>query len=107
MTFKEQIAADADVFFNENEFAEPITYNGVSMLAIPEVGENPANGNLYTSEGQTARARFLVPAKDVPDPKPQDKIVHKMVTWYMAKILESDSVSHYLECTSEESAWSR
>ena len=32
-TFKEQLDADMDIFFNDEGFAESITYNGTEILA--------------------------------------------------------------------------
>lgn len=105
MSLKDVMAADASaVFLSIYEFADTITYNGSSILAVPEIGESNKKGNEYSDEGSASRAEFSVSAADVPTPDAGDIIVHNSRTWTVARVLESDDAMHRLLCTSDHSA---
>jgi len=44
LTLKQQIAADKEIFFNEDDFAEAIVYNGESFLAVETVATDQNTG---------------------------------------------------------------
>jgi len=98
MTLKSQMAADAAIFFNLNEFGEAATYNGSTVTVIPEIGATLQNGNTIDTTGFSNRAVFCVPVASVPHPSGTDTIIHAGKTWYVVRVLESDSVSHRIEC---------
>lgn len=105
MTLKQQIAADAAVFFNAGEFAESATYNGTSIEVIPEIGQTLQPGNTVDSDGTSARALFWVKAADVAAPDSGDMIVHDGKEWQVVRIAESDGTVHYLECIGDVSPY--
>ena len=105
MSLKEQMAADVSaVFFNTDEFAETVTYNGASIVAIPEIGESNKKGNEFSGDGSADRAEFCVKATDIADPVPGDVIVHNSKSWIVVRVLESDNAMHRLLCTGSQSA---
>lgn len=81
MAFKDMLAADMDtVFFNPDEFAVPITYNGTEILAIE------ADGFLMSTgvPGVTLPTRsILVRRSDVPKAKVGDKVIMDEQTWHV------------------------
>lgn len=81
MTFKDHLADDLDtVFFNADEFAFSITYNGASILAIE------ADGFLMSTgiPGVTQPTRsIMVRQADVANAKVGDKVVFNEQTWHV------------------------
>ena len=74
MTLKDQITADEDIFFNDDDFAETIVFNGESILAVETVA----------SEHETGLPGFIVPmftvlisASDVSRPKAGDAVTFR------------------------------
>ena len=51
MSLKSQIAADAAIFFNPDEFGESATYNGDPITVIPEIGATLQVGNTIDTDG--------------------------------------------------------
>lgn len=106
MSLKDVMAADISaVFFNTSEFAETVTYNGTSITAIPEIGEDNRKGNTFAASGGSGIAYFTVKESDIAWPEPPDKITYKNVTWYVARVISSDGGMHRIECTARESAF--
>lgn len=105
MNFKEQMAADAAIFFNQNEFAEPVKYNGKSIFVIPEIGEGFNRGQPDPRRGM---AFFDVQKVDISDPKTGDVILYDNKEWEFAEIISTDEISHTIKCYVGESAtWLR
>lgn len=105
MSLKTQMTADISaVFFSIDEFAESVTYNGSTIIAVPELGETNRKGNEFSSDGSADRATFHVKATDVPSPAAGDEITFNGVTWAVARVLESDANMHTLLCTANNSA---
>lgn len=86
-----------------DSFGEEIDYDGMKILAIPEIGNTWQKGGPVTSEGVTGSAFFSVWAKDVPDPSPDDLIIYEGKTYDFLRIVETDQVIHKIECTFNES----
>lgn len=106
MALKDQMAADvAAIFLNTSEFAESITYNGMPLLAIVELGEDRADGNEFTNEGLSARATVWISASDVPTPCQGDIIIRNsdLSRWEVARVVESGGGMHRLLCVSRQS----
>lgn len=86
MTLKTDITADLDdVFFDTDEFAEEITYNGASINAIVEYGVNLTHG-----ETAAAQAQILVKKADVSAPQPRDTVVIGSTTYTVQSTLKGD-----------------
>lgn len=74
MTLAEQLTTDLSVFFDTDDFATTITYNGTDILALVDYG--------LDSDGDNARtARIVVKASDVPAPAYRDTVVISGTTW--------------------------
>lgn len=99
MGFKDSLVADIDVFLNEAELGEPITYNGTMITSIAEIGADDQRGNIVTNQGTSDRAFFYVKTSDVPTPKVHDKIVHISTgkAWSVARIASYDYGMYRLE----------
>jgi nitrogen regulatory protein PII len=84
MTLRAIIAADLDdVFFDVDEFAESITYNGTTIMAIVEYGKQRAKDAIVFD------AEILVKASDVPIPTYRDTVVIDGVTFKVLQDAES------------------
>lgn len=82
--------------FNDNVLAETITYNGVEILAIVEIGENEAQQSPgfmrhYKAVVVQGNGYFTVSVDDVPEPKRGDLIVYDGKKYYVAGIELHDS----------------
>lgn len=106
MTFKAQLAADLAAFFHIDEFAETVTYNGNTIIAVPEIGESNAKGNTFDTGGKSDQAYFWVKVADVATPSPGDAIEFAGTTWIVSRAVESDGAAHRLECAANESPFS-
>lgn len=105
MTLKDNIAADILMIMNPDEGAESITYNGVAMLAIPEIGSDNVKGNTFTRTGSAADANFWILEVDVPKPVGGDKIMHKGVKWTVARVATSAGGLQKVAVTGKESVY--
>jgi len=74
MTLAEQLTTDLSVFFDTDDFAQPITYNGSDILAIVDYGMDASGENART-------ARIVVKVADVPSPAYRDPVVIGSDTW--------------------------
>jgi len=86
MTLKTNIAADLSAFFNEDEFAEEVTYAGSDITALVFYAENPAKESGSTVQ----KATLFVKVSDVATPAYRDAIVIGSDTWYMQSRLNGD-----------------
>jgi len=99
MTFKDHLATDlANIFFNDSEFAETITYNGAEILCVPTDGYE-----MTTSvPGVNVPTRsVLVKQADVASPKAGDKIIMGEQTWYVSPGMTIDGGLWSLTLTKE------
>jgi len=115
MALKDQIISDLSFFFNTNEHAEVISYNGTEITAIVEIGEDNAKGNTFSQQGSSDRAFFEVQESNSivqPDgsvleviikPQSGDIIQYKNKTWNYAHITDQSPGTYRIECTSNES----
>ncbi len=81
MTFRDQLSADLDIFFDKDEFAIEATYNGKPINLVPET----------TMLQSTSLPGVLVPGMtifimqdQVATCKQGDKVVAEGVTYYVA-----------------------
>lgn len=87
-TFKDQIAADLEIFFNPEEFGRDVTYNGTVIAAVVD-----AYDSSYQQFPQVlnAEATLLVKTADVPDPADGDVVVIDSVTYQVTlPVVERD-----------------
>lgn len=71
MTLKDDIASDADTFFDTDEFAEDIEYNGASVKAIVEsISERVAN------TVAAATLQIIVQSTDISQPAIDDRVLY-------------------------------
>lgn len=93
---------DSELMFTD--FGVSVTYNGKSITAVVEYGDNRAAGNTVSSDGQAARATLWIKASDVSEPVPLDKVVVDGETWWVVRISERHSGVFCLEATGNEAA---
>lgn len=87
MTLKDDITSDLSVFFNTNEFAETVTYNGTDIPAIVEYEEN-----LDEQTGSAvAIATLTIKKSDVSDPDYLDTVVIGSDTWKVRNRIEGNA----------------
>ncbi len=70
MTLKNDIAADADVFYDTDEFGQSMTYNGTEIVGVIESGSERME-NMVASPALQVRVRQV----DVPAPAVDDRVV--------------------------------
>ncbi len=99
MTLKSQILSDLPVFFNTDDFAETITYNGVSIKAIVDYGEYYGD---ETGRRNAARANITVRHSDVSTPAYDDSVIIDGTTWRVFNIEEGDGYTWSLNLISSE-----
>lgn len=94
MSLADDIAADLTAHhFNTDEFAESVTYNGTTIAAVVEYGEDPATPKSYAGAGarsQVERADLWVKVADVARPAYRDTVVIGGRTWYVRGVLSGD-----------------
>jgi hypothetical protein len=86
MTLKNQIQADEDVFYDDDDFAETVMYNTQSssdqILALVNRGENLKH--------ETNKAKITstvwVKRSDITQPTYKDTVVFDSYTWIVEKI---------------------
>lgn len=116
MNFKDQIAKDLAVFFNKNEHADTVNYNGIEIVAIVEIGEDNVKGNTFSQQGSSDRAFFEVQESNevlqldgsattfIINPQLGDTITYKNKTWNYAHTVDQSEGVYRIECTANESA---
>ena len=82
MTFKDSLEADMAVFFNAEEFAETIVYNGVEIVAVVDVGGTPAEAE----ESLRDEALIYVKASDVTAPAYGDAVTARGHEWKVRRV---------------------
>jgi hypothetical protein len=117
MSVKEQIAADANIFINENDFAEQATYEGVQIIGILDYDNGQLSGNPYNNEGQSTKGLYYLTAANVIkigtelnrssgyEIQGVDQIIHAGRTWYVIRLKAVEIGIYTLEISSNESAW--
>ena len=99
MTLKTQMTDDLDsVFFNTDEHAETITYNGADIKAIVDYEENPDE----QAGAALAQAVIEIRASDVADPTYRDTVVIGSVTWHVRRVLGGDGFTWRVRIQSSE-----
>lgn len=104
MSLKDAMVTDLSIFFNVNEFAEPVLYNDIEITAIVEIGEDNAKGNTFSQQGSSDRAFFEVQESDVPSPQLGDTFTYRNKDWNYAHTVNYAAGVYRIECTANESA---
>jgi hypothetical protein len=105
MRLKDTITKDISSIMGANGFAEPITYNGVAMVAIPEIAEDNGKGNTFSSNGRAAEAFFWIAEADVSWPEPGTVIVYGSNEWTVSRLVCSAGGLHKVAVTGRESVY--
>lgn len=87
MTLKTQMTSDLATFFNTDEFADTVSYNGSDILGVVDFGEDLNE----QTDGLQALATLFVKKSDVADPNYRDTVVINSVTWHVSNVQEGDS----------------
>ncbi len=86
MSFKDQMAQDLAIVFNEDEFGESITYNGNAIVAIIDRQEQP----MYNGNNVANFANVLVKKSDVPNVAYQDTVQFDDSVWTVVNFKNLD-----------------
>jgi hypothetical protein len=81
-TFRTATEEDLDVFFDEGEFGEEISYDGFSLIGIIEPHEGQEMGPARTAK----IADLYVKEDEVPEPAYRDAVVIGENTWHVIQI---------------------
>ena len=100
MTFKSQMETDLDVFFDEEHFAESVTYNGEEILAVVDYGEDldEVTGNETNRVADTV----MIKASDVAAPAYRDTVVIGDYTYTVLRRKSGDGDMWTLELSRDE-----
>ena len=100
MTLATQLSTDRASFYNENEFAVAVTYNGAATTISAIV---TYDDNLDESTGSAvATATMQVQVADVANPAYRDTVLIGSTTWHVRKIIWGDGVDWDLELYRDE-----
>ena len=100
MTFKTQMTSDLSVFFDSDEFAETVTYNGESIEAVIDYGEDL--DRIEAGDAVAAMATIYVEVSDVADPDYRDTVVIGSDTWRVRNIVKGDGYVWKLDIKRDE-----
>ena len=98
MTLKTQMTSDLSTFFNTDEFAETVSYNGSDISGVVDFGEDLNE----QSDGLQAVATLYIKKSDVADPNYRDTVVIDSVTWRVSRVSEGDGAVWKLGLTRDE-----
>ncbi len=98
MSFSSQMTQDESVFFNPDEFAVTVTYNGSVIPAHVFYGEAPERG----SNAHASVAKLKVLKSDVAAPAYKDPVVIDSVTWKVDRVLSGDGFTWMVEIRTDE-----
>ena len=100
MSLSDQFTTDLSIFYDTDESAVTVTYNGASISAIVDYKANLDNAG---SRGSAmATAEMSVRASDVAAPAYRDTVVIDSVTWKVLRILSGDGDEWKLELYRDE-----
>lgn len=85
------MTSDLTVYFNTDEFAETVTYNGSSVTALFRYKRNlDVDAGTDNSDTTMAKAELMVKVSDVASPAYRDTIIVSSVTWRVKNIEYGD-----------------
>ena len=93
------MTSDLSTFFNTDEFAETVSYNGSDISGVVDFGEDLNE----QSDGLQAVATLYIKKSDVADPNYRDTVVIDSVTWRVSRVSEGDGAVWKLGLTRDES----
>ena len=82
MTFDTQIITDLAVFFNTDEHAETVSYNGVNITAVVDHGDIMDDDSAVVHRQKI----LFVQATDVATPAYRDTVIIDSVTWRVGPV---------------------
>lgn len=97
MSLRDQIAGDAKIFLNPEEFGSPVTYHfedgtTVETLAVIEKSTNNVEGSQFADLSDV----YLL-TSDVPEPGERDTFLNEGTTWHVDKVISIDAgITHVL-----------
>ena len=99
VSLKEQIENDLDsVFFDTDEFARTVTYDGVDISVIFTHKKDPEK----LSDSLREEGELRVKVSDVPTPAYRDPVVIDGNTWRMMEIVEGGEYTWKLKIAKDE-----
>jgi len=98
MTLKSNMATALDVIWGTDYFGETVTYDGESITAIVDYGQELDDG----PASAMAKCEIEVKVADVASPAHRDPVVIGSDTWRVEHVIESDWYSHRLALERDE-----
>lgn len=86
-TLKTQMTNDLSIFFDTDDFADTVTYNGVSIPAIVDYGKRQDGRENDGQDRQTVMATIAVKVASVASPAYRDTVVIGSSTYRVMKPL--------------------
>lgn len=86
MTLAAQITSDLATVFDTDEFAQAVTYNGTSINAIVDYGEDQDTNDADS----ITKATIFVKVSNVTLPVYRDTVIINSITWEVLNIAEGD-----------------
>jgi len=82
---------------------EEISYNGITILAVPEIGATLDTNVGLSLADMADTALFTISEKDVPSPTPGDQIIYKNKMYEVQRTQLRDSLGglYLVECLSK------
>lgn len=88
MSFATALTQDLSTFFETEEFATTVTYDGSSVSAIIDYGDSGRNVE-YNRDFKADRGTLYLKVSDVAKPSYRDEVVISGDTWYVMREIES------------------
>jgi hypothetical protein len=89
MTLKTQLSSDMSTFFNTDEFAESVTYEGSAIDAVVTAWTDHDEGD--SPRVETPDLGLIVQVADVTLPVTGDAVIVSAVTYRVADIVHGDN----------------
>lgn len=97
MSLKDHLVTDLATFFDTDDFAESVTYDGGTITALIERLQDPAFG-----ADTATRANLTLKASDVPGIAFGDTLTFDSAPWIVEGILQSDKQIILVSCRRKE-----
>jgi len=97
MALKSFLSADLSLFFNTDEFAETVSYNGQDISAIFTSYKDQEERH-----SDFIKAELTVKFSDITSPQYRDKVVIDGVTWRVSDIIAYDEYIYKIEIQTDE-----
>lgn len=89
MAFSDALTNDLATFYNTDEFAVTVTYDGTSITADVMYGDSGKDRD-YNKDFSVTKAVLRVKQSDVTNPAYRDTVIIGSNTWYVQREIQGD-----------------